>query len=143
MKAIQFLIAFTLFCKCTSAQGNLQFNQIVRASYVGSTGPLQYSPAVIAGTITVPVNKVWKIESGSVLDSAALNTGKLMCLSVDGQLVYAVYNGGGGGGTTSFASPPIWLSSGTYDITVSNNDGYFGNIRFIAKISAIEYNIVQ
>jgi len=141
---LMFIILFVMSnYKLAYAQGNLQFNQIIRTSFIGTSPATQNSPAVIFGTITVPLNKVWKIESGSIMDSAQLNTQKIMCLSVDGQLLYSVYNGGGGGGTAFYVSPPIWLGTGTYNITVSNNDGNYPNVICVAKISAIEYNIVQ
>jgi tRNA A58 N-methylase Trm61 len=53
-------ILIVLFVDTLSAQGNLQFNQVVTYTGTGS-GSFSYT----SPTWTVPAGKVWKIESAS------------------------------------------------------------------------------
>jgi hypothetical protein len=127
-----FFIAFC-FAQTIKAQGNLQFNRVVRLSYLDS---IIISPITV-GTITIPANKIWKIESGSVLVNSSLFP-SVLSLLVDGQLMfcgsYPV------SGYMPYSGPPMWLSAGSYNISIGVGNG--SNMGIIAKLSAIEYNIV-
>lgn len=138
MKKILLVISIITISITAKAQGNLQFNRVVRESYTGvSAANATAGAAIVAGTITVPANKVWKIESGSVVKTPTLNP-FYMSLNIDGQ---TLYYSNGASGYVVFNSTPIWLNEGTYEVTVSNTYTQ-GSIAFIAKISAIEFNIV-
>lgn len=138
MRKIIAVICIITFSTVAKAQGNLQFNRVVRESFTGTSATnATADSAIVAGTITVPSNKVWKIESGSVVKTPTLNT-YFMSLNIDGQMLYYSH---GAGSYVVFNSPPIWLYEGTYEVTVSNTYT-IGSTPFLAKISAIEFNIV-
>jgi len=133
MKRIIVCSVFLAVVVMAKAQGNLQFNQVIRLSYSGTV--VTSTTPVTAGTITVPANKVWKIESGSALDSKL--TTVAFSLTVDGQLVY---NGHSPASSMPFyATQPIWLGAGTYNVSVALVSG--SNIAFVARISALEFNV--
>lgn len=64
---------FLFFCGLISlsaqAQGNLQFNRVINLDITGppvtGTSPFNYV-SIAAQTVTVPVGKVWKVESVDV-----------------------------------------------------------------------------
>jgi hypothetical protein len=136
MKHLNLIIAATLLCLSTSlfAQNNLQFNQIKRIKFSGTIAPPIQSTA---GTITVPVNKVWKIESGSFNRNGSWLTFSSI-LFVDDQVLQSTTNS-----NTNIlyhlSNSPIWLPPGTYNIDY-NSEG-FGD-PYVISISAIEYNVV-
>lgn len=118
------IILFVLYITSfkTQAQGNLQFNQVKLISISSTWSNFQYWLQNDT-LITVPIGKVWKIESGicSTFSSGVL---------IDGRNL------------TVF---PFWLPSGTYTLSCSVNQNYSNNSNNIPKatISAIEFNITQ
>jgi hypothetical protein len=114
-----------------SAQGNLQFNQVILVSSIQ----------------TVPANKVWKIENASLsittnitfslTDQISSGDGKRMASFT--YLINGTTNYGGMGTTnSSFNSPPdhvfpFWLPAGT-TLAAGTNVNY---------LSVIEFNIIQ
>lgn len=133
MKSI--VLCFTVFTisLMAKAQGNLQFNQVMRLSYTGTIA--SNAAPVSAGSFTVPANKVWKIESGSAVDSKLFTV--QFSLTVDGQLLYSGHSAGSS--MPFYTSPPMWLSEGTYNVSAALITG--SNYSFVAKISALEFNI--
>jgi hypothetical protein len=125
MKAIRLLtflavIVFTAgFSKQASAQGNLQFNQVINYTIVGST-PF---------TFTVPAGKVWKIETVAV---EYTNTPNVYLRNSSNQILATFYS------SASYNNPlPYWLSSGyTGNFFLSNSSTYRGSV------SIIEFNVV-
>jgi hypothetical protein len=133
MKRTILCVTLVVIAIMAKAQGNLQFNQVIRLSYTGFIA--SNAAPVSAGSITVPANKVWKIESGSAIDTKLYTVP--FSLTVDGQLIYSGHSSGSS--MPFYASPPIWLSAGTYNVSVALVTGF--NYNFVAKISALEFNI--
>ena len=135
MKKILSLVVALLFTTSLSsfAQGNLQFNQVKRIKVTasvsfGSTNPIT--------TITVPSNKVWKIESACLTDpSSGQPIGGYSNLSVDNQIICSTNTN-----TITYCPQLIWLPSGTYNLFVCNGTG--STVSCLAVLNAIEFNIV-
>jgi len=115
------LFVFALFITIgVSAQGNLQFNQVILYDIVAS------------GTqnITVPANKVWKIESvshGYIAGSSAM--------SLRNSAAQPIAFFSGSTGTSYTANYPFWMPS-NFSGSFANQTGYR------ATISIIEFNVV-
>ena len=132
MKKALIILSLIVLIIGAKAQGNLEFNAVKRFSNNAVTVPTVSN--VSAGSITVPANKVWKIESGS--SSASSGNATTHCyLSIDGQLLFS-YAGDG----VFFSSPAIWLPAGTYDVSMYNN--WTSSVTYKVKVSAIEFNII-
>ena len=124
MKKIFTLIAIVA-SSALYAQNNLQFNA---AKYIKIIiNPGQY---VKDSIITVPANKVWKIEGGSL----SANTSYLY---LDDAVILA--NPKNVSNTLPFTPFPIWLPSGTYTLSLGTWNFNSGS----AFVSAIEFNITQ
>jgi len=132
MKKILLLISILFISLGAKAQGNLQFNAVKRFSNNSLT--VAYGATVSAGSITVPADKVWKIESGSC---STIEGGVVYGshLSIGNQLLFSHSNA-----QVFYHSPPIWLPAGTYSISIYNSSG--GAYIFKTNISAIEFNII-
>jgi hypothetical protein len=119
-------LVFSFSLSKLSAQGNLQFSQV---KLIGTT------------TETIPVGKVWKVESfiystaiGSVSSSLTQNDN----IIVNGQTVTVRSARSGNGGYSAATyhvweqTLPMWLTEGT-TLQASTN---------VYRISAIEYNVI-
>ena len=133
MKNILLILAIA-FSSASFGQGNLQFNQVVNNSYTATLGTTRTT----IGTITVPAGKVWKIESANYYVTQAGNR-----FSGRGSSLYIAYigdnliwDGTNGLGHQDFF--PIWLPSGTYDVSSRSSSTYLVTVNF----SAIEFNVV-
>ena len=133
MKNILLILAIA-FSSASFGQGNLQFNQVVNNSYTATLGTTRTT----IGTITVPAGKVWKIESANYYVTQAGNR-----ISGRGSSLYIAYigdnliwDGTNGLGHQDFF--PIWLPSGTYDVSSRSSSTYLVTVNF----SAIEFNVV-
>ena len=138
MKKIFIIIVLLLSISSIKAQGNLQFNQVKNIEITGTTLPYDAQlgyPISTIGTITVPLGKVWKIESISSKENSLRQIAGIGSVTLIGNLVAATDV------SNSFpeAKLPIWLSSGSYPIKISSAIGTFN---IITAISAIEFNIV-
>jgi hypothetical protein len=125
-------IAAILISLSVTAQGNLQFNQVVNPSYDANV----YQSIVVAGTLTVPSGKVLKIENCSYINNpgnfqfpAATNNCRAY---VGDNLIY--------GNSNLNISYPIWIPEGTYDIKMGEYFNSTTPMRLV--ISAIEFNVV-
>ena len=130
MKKALLILSLIVLIIGAKAQGNLQFNAVKR--FTNNSLTVANGVNVSAGSITVPADKVWKIESGSCI----VTTGSpfLSCaLSIGNQLLFC--------GGTFFQSQPIWLPAGTYSVFIYNGSGS-GTYTFMTNISAIEFNII-
>jgi hypothetical protein len=109
-----------------NAQGNLEFNRAIKQS------------GTVAGfstlSITVPINKIWKITTGSIYANVS------NCTLLLGQHIIAYYFSS----TTATnhnltCNLPLWLPQGTYLISLNFSNtatsGYY-------SYSGIEFNIV-
>jgi len=122
MKNIVF-ICFLWISFSVNSQGNLQFNQVLLVSTVQ----------------TVPVGKVWKIESVTYsgglpflgASSASATADQIKINSIN-QVVRSLSSQYNGGMTVWEQTFPIWLPSGT---TLEVSTG-------VNNISVIEFNIV-
>lgn len=137
MKKIAVLSLFLLFAVGMNAQGNLQFNQVKYIPLtVTQSGTSLYTDATTV--ITVPANKVWKIESiTSCVYNPSINS---LSFSVGGRVVIdnrLVFDAN----TNPVPIFPYWLPAGTYNIvhkshSLTNGTTYYG------AVSAIEFNVV-
>lgn len=130
MKKIITTTAF-LFVLLTnaSAQGNLQFNQVINGEL---TALVAYSTTLM-GTITVPAGKVWKIESTSLLyDGGATFYTDGNPVFINNHLVWQKSSN-----NLSSSQLPLWLSAGTYNVRANGSDN-----TLIFSYSVIEFNVV-
>ncbi len=143
MKIFSTLVLFVFFAFGADAQGNMQFNQVIRSKFTSSTNTS--GGIVTAGTITVPDNKVWKIESGSIVSTGSFYPEGAVELFVDTQLLFSWLvedmNSTKEIAPFVFNSAPIWLPSGNYPITYRQQANAI-SIPFGIAISALEFNIV-
>jgi hypothetical protein len=132
------ILSLLLFVFCFSgiqAQGNLQFNRVINLKNTANV-PLN-STSTIA-TLNVPTDKVWKIESASINSGIAPNSyifRDKLHLYVDSHLII----GTDPATLTSLNGCPLWLSSGTYPLIISNMIG--SNMPCSTSLSIIEFNI--
>ena len=130
------LVAICFVSIQLSAQGNLQFNQILNLTYTNNFSS-SYTKATV-GSVIVPAGKVWKIESTSAYRNATTyfdpNVNFLSLFF--GTFCVRSELGGNYGISTSY---PIWLSEGTYNV-VMNITGNSGNM--ICSVSIIEFNVI-
>ncbi len=138
------LILITLLALSGSvfAQGNLQFNAVKYFTF-SVTQPNSVVHAEQITNITVPANKVWKIESAnsSYIVPAAnyasiVNGGRIL---IDGRVIWEAYSSS----STIFYTPtlPMWLPAGSYTLsmrTSATSNGY----QYVGSVTAIEFNIV-
>ncbi|MDP4867137.1 MAG: hypothetical protein NWQ47_08310 [Crocinitomicaceae bacterium] len=106
-----FIVCSLFFISNSYAQGNLQFNQVY--TYSGSGGN--------SAIWTVPVGKIWKIESVLMVNMSGTSTFKINSFVV-------LYN--------NINPQPIWLKSGDFSQFSMSNAGnsYY--------ISIVEFNII-
>jgi hypothetical protein len=145
MKKISTLISIILFSfSLVSAQGNLQFNQVL--TYGGNLSANGYNQQLDESSPTwiVPQDKVWKIEHKT-------RTAKVMPLRflVNNTPVWDMYEktiwlGSSASNSMVVDNSPIWLKSGDIlkfncNIWAGTNSSGFDEDYFI---SIIEYNII-
>jgi hypothetical protein len=105
-----FIVCSLFFISNSYAQGNLQFNQVLVLDV--------YSNNSLNLPSTVPIGKVWKIES-------ALSTSTSGWIRLNGAQIT----------TNSGSVTPFWLPPG-YSVTFTTTNSVEG------KISIIEFNII-
>ena len=114
-----FIVIFIAFSTWSFSQGNLQFNQVINMSY--NYNFLNYGQKQTVGSVTVPVGKVWKIESA-------------IPFNYSGTSQFLVNNF-----TVLYNNPnnqPIWLKS------VDNCRFTLSSTLSSYSISIIEFNVV-
>ena len=116
-----FLLSFN--CYSASAQNNLQFSKAIFIPLI-CPAPSGFSSCTADTILSVPSNKVWKIESCGGLGKIKLNNAMIFC-SYDCSILIQSF--------------PIWLSSGTYMVS---SGALCGGCGFSGFISAIEFNLV-
>ena len=122
-----------------NAQGNLQFNQVINYKIPSQTVSNQNNIGTFQTTVSVPTNKVWKIESASYNSSYITD----WSLRIDNYLLIPQAYGTWNGYWTNIPVIhfPIWLPSGTYPVnatTAGNSSNTFQG----ASVSIIEFNVV-
>lgn len=136
MKKIIFTALVLLLVNAVNAQGNLQFNQAKHLTYTGSFNPTKIGSIIIA-SLTVPENKVWKIESGSVCYDWPTRPSTYYCyLLIDKQYIQSQ--------GTPQPTLPIWLGAGTYDLVFyyPTSVSLSTESNYAAAISVLEFNII-
>jgi hypothetical protein len=113
---------FLALCSLVYSQANLQFNQVLSGTGIlGNNG--------VSTIITVPTDKVWKIESVN----GWADSGSRLGLTINGVPTLV-----------SSAIFPVWLKAGdTFRLTVLTNPGTgyaYGPMNYYYSI--IEFNIV-
>lgn len=120
MKKIFFsIIALLLLATVVKAQGNLQFNQVILLDI--ATAATQ--------AITVPANKVWKIESVGTGTSSNPN------VELRNSSAVSIAHFASMTGTGATASYPFWLPAGFSGSFINFNSAR-------SCISIIEFNVV-
>ena len=132
-----------------SAQGNLQFNQVINVNLSGviNTG-VSGNLLIQTLNVTVPANKVWKIEgattrinsstSSPITGLAAANKPYIF---LDNNLI-GFLNFSAGVLVTS-ESMPFWISSGSHTFQLVVDISSSGSLQQVyGLISALEFNII-
>ncbi len=144
------LVMMLLLGVKASAQGNLQFNQVINVNLSGvvNTG---VSGNILIQTlnVTVPANKVWKIESATTRinsSTASPITGlsasaNRSYIFLDNNLIGFIYQ------NTSVlvtsVSMPLWISSGSHTVQLVVDISSSGSLQQVyGLISALEFNVV-
>jgi hypothetical protein len=134
MKKILTLL-FLVISYLNYAQGNLQFNRVINHVIPAGNGN---ASGIITGSVTIPSNKVWKIESCGYKSAG----NPYWSLILDNYVLFS-YSYYPASSINPYWQPPypIWLPAGTYAWKAqyyNNAAGFFEG----ASISIIEYNIV-
>ena len=132
-KTIILLLAIFTF-SFASAQGNLQFNQVLNLDF--STFCDNENVEYSAGSFTVPNNKVWKITYSSVYSST--NPSYSGALKINNIMVN---NGRINPTNNNNKSAIIWLQAGNYNVSLFSTTS--SNQAIVATLSVVEFNIVQ
>jgi hypothetical protein len=138
MKKTIFILAILfLSFSSASAQGNLEFNRVIKENYPLSINTYGNE------TISVPEGKVWKITSATISAPSSSNSfynSTSPYAKIDGHLV--------GHATDSklnlHISPfPLWLPAGTYSLNYFGGTySYYNDETKAFSYSGIEFNIV-
>jgi len=131
---IAFVFLFMGSSRFVSAQGNLQFNRAFDTQLtVTQTSPSTYDEVTL--NVTVPANKVWKLEAASCVSYTASNnaTSTAGYILLDKRMLSS--------GSTSTFNLPVWIPAGTCAFTIKTNSLSTGLV-FYGHISGIEFNIV-
>ncbi len=138
MKKVLVLFLFVLSGTMAKAQGNLQFNQVkffqLNVIQTSSNGTFDFASVAI----TVPANKVWKIEAASPT-SYSPSTGSHSFggrITLDGNLLSDFYSTPG-----QLSHLPFWLPAGSYNLELRSSTST-PTFYFKGAISVIEFNIV-
>lgn len=142
------LIVLLLVVK-TTAQGNLQYNQVININLSGVVNIGQIGNLLIQSlTVTVPTNKVWKIEGATTrINSSSsspifgLSSANKSYIFLDNNLIGFINQG------TSLLvtsdSMPLWISSGSHTIQLVVDISSSGSLQQVyGMISALEFNVV-
>lgn len=121
-----------------AAQGNLQFNAVkyIQMS-VTQSGTTVFTET--SQVVTVPANKVWKIEmiattatnNGSANSSSGSNSGMVI---LDDRILY-------NSNSTNQPAVPFWLPAGTYTLSFLSNTLSNGHNAY-STVSVLEFNVV-
>jgi hypothetical protein len=137
----QLIMASLLFFSSQGfAQGNLQFNRVINYTLSGTIPASANTPTTVQTiTVTVPVNKVWKIESAHC---RASNTSNVQNNQVEAYI--ALDNAWIMANNTSYVIPtfPIWLSAGTHTIQIISDNGSTLVSNLYGLVTGIEFNII-
>jgi hypothetical protein len=131
---IGFLVMILLLGVKASAQGNLQFNQVLTfTGSIGVTGP----NAVTSPIQTVPAGKVWKIEHVGGLATNQSSTSVRFGIQINSGISLTYWSNG----IVDQNICPIWLkASDNLQFYYNNPGGTAQSCTYI--ISVVEFNII-
>jgi hypothetical protein len=140
MRTISLTLLILIFKIHSFCQGNLQFNRVINYSFptTNATG----TPPTCGGTIIIPENKVWKIESSGIKSEGGNSQ---WALYIDNYALFSWQVNFGSNTTNQYwQSPyPIWLPSGNFAWKATFFSNNFSSFSFPgASMSVIEYNII-
>jgi hypothetical protein len=125
------------FAPCSSAQGNLQFNQVINEMRNTNFSSGSGGGAVTSTTFTVPTGKVWKVEGfyqGLTFVGAASGTPGSYIINSSAPLNFLKRDGNG---------DVLWLPAGTYAVRFSWGCGSASCSGTVySTVNAIEFNVV-
>ena len=139
------LISFLFVSTTVYSQGNLQFNRVINLEYSQRLNGISSNNTGETGenlleSITLEENKVWKVVSAAISqgdrlrgDSPLYVGGPGIGLFINKTLIYR---------TSTDLNMPIWISSGTRNITAYNSSQSASLDPYIISLSIIEFNIV-
>jgi hypothetical protein len=140
MKNLLLLIAFLGATSFAKTQGNLQFNQVLTFS-----GGLTASPNSTTNSSiqTVPIGKVWKIESvGGGYISPTLGSSYMGAKVNNGLSIFRLVGSSLNNSGVDKNICPIWLRSGD-NMSIEYYNSNSGNAQSTSYvISIIEFNII-
>jgi hypothetical protein len=142
---ITIVLFFISVVKFISAQGNLQFSQVISESF-SISGGVNNTLYDASNSYTVPIGKVWKIESISFSSSSVNSTyAPSIFLKINGNNVLFNYgsqkniNDFGG----SLNTQPIWLKEGDIvGFSMRNRCTTTCLQSVIGHVSIIEFSII-
>ena len=156
MKNLLLLILTCALSSSLFAQGNLQFNQVISQNLTGTlpntgTSAPEYTFQTLV--ITVPVGKVWKIESSSchTVSGSSGNETKLagtssvdnIVLFLDHDVLSYAYNNTASLSLVSSTNLPLWLPSGSYSLKlIGKCQTQYVSYSAYGSLHAIEFNII-
>lgn len=126
-----------------SSEG-LEFSNVINfeSSEINSTGGSNGLLTYVAGSLTVPDGKVWKITN--VVVTRIKNGYKTPCTCsgiIDNTIVYD--NNVSTSGLDSQRYTPYWLPPGNYSLQISDTNSNSTSEGFIMSYSALEYNLPE
>lgn len=114
------------------SQGNLQFNKVININLSTSDT-----------TLTVPTNKVWKIESAGFNENMRPTNGCQIKLYLQNYFLFGSQSDLSTTTLALFSNFPIWLSTGDYQLYVRYMNCNGNSIPGVSSsVSIIEFNIV-
>ena len=146
---IGLLVMMLLLGVKVSAQGNLQFNQVINLNLSGVINAgLSGNLLVQTLNVTVPANKVWKIEGATTRINSStsspiygLSASNKPYIFLDNNLI-GFLNLSTGVLVTS-VSMPFWISSGNHTFQLVADISSSGSPQQIyGMISALEFNVL-
>ena len=141
-------IFFSLLLLLTTAafpQGNLQFNAVKFYELsVTQVGTVTATESTVS--ITVPVGKVWKIESAVSNSFDPLTSGSTLATNRAGMILIngkIIFQSSMNLNSPYYSQPilPMWLPAGTYTLSIKSSFLSNGN-EYVGAFSAIEFNVV-
>lgn len=141
-----FLITLSSFLLFFSSygQGELQFNQTFTETIIpgSSSGEIK----IELNAFTVPSGKVWKIENVTDRRIASSDTNGSLFPANDGSCTYIFFKESGSQtwATLNYYqnnTNPIWLSSGTYDLS-ARCSATNSNFNTVIMLNGLEFNII-
>lgn len=135
MKKVVFLLSIIITNSISIySQGNLQFNKVINIQS-------NWLWSAYDTVITVPINKVWKIESAGFQEKSKPINGCQIKLYLENYFLFGSQSDLTNTALALFSNFPIWLSNGTYRLFVSYVNCN-SNPPIKPSLSIIEFNIV-